>query len=274
MSRTRVTRTTPLPVDPHARGLHQGAAPMHTHFLPPWLLLLFLTACASTPAVPPSRDAYVLAEDVRVQRIAPGVWLHVTTGNVGGDLIPANGLLVEDGDTSLLVDTGWTPRHSEMLLTWARDTLHRPVRAALVTHFHDDRTGGIPTLAAQGIPVHAREDTARRAAAEGNPVPSQRLSDAQDFGPLSVFFPGAGHSPDNLVVLHPASGVLFGGCFIRDTTAKSLGHLEDADVAAWPASFQAAREHFPDARIVVPGHFQPGGPELLDHTAALLHAPR
>ncbi|MHA7633999.1 COR family subclass B1 metallo-beta-lactamase [Corallococcus sp. M7] len=235
-------------------------------------LLLLLTACASTPSVSPSpsQDEFVLAKDVRVRRMAPGVWMHVT--EAGGDWagITANGLLVEDGDASILVDTGWTPEHAQALLTWARDTLHHPVRAAVVTHFHLDRTGGIPTLDAQGIPVHAREDTALRAGKQGNPVPSKRLADAQDFGPLSVFFPGAGHSPDNLVVMHPASGILYGGCFIKDAHAKTLGNLEDADVAAWPESIRREREHFPNARIIIPGHEQPGGPELLDHTEALL----
>ncbi|CAM3741260.1 COR family subclass B1 metallo-beta-lactamase [Corallococcus soli] len=239
--------------------------------LRPCALLLLLTACATTPSVSPtSTDEIVLAEDVRIRRIAPGVWMHMTNAGKEWGFTPANGLLVEDGDTSILVDTGWNPRHAETLITWARDSLRHPVRAALVTHFHMDRTGGIPTLDAQGIAVHAREDTARRATAQGNPVPHQRLSDAQDFGPLSVFFPGAGHAPDNLIVYHPASGILYGGCFIKDAAAKDLGNLEDADTAAWPASLERARAHYPDTRVIVPGHHAPGGPELLVHTEALL----
>ncbi|RKH07148.1 subclass B1 metallo-beta-lactamase [Corallococcus sp. CA053C] len=237
------------------------------------VLLLLLSACASTPPVVASTtatDETVLAEDVRIRRIAPGVWVHVTNADTKWGSTPANGLIVEDGESSILVDTGWNPRHAEALLTWARDTLHHPVRAALVTHFHMDRTGGVPALDAQGIPVYAREDTARRAAAQGNPVPGQRLSDAQDFGPLSVFFPGAGHTPDNLLVFHPATGVLYGGCFIKDASAKDLGNLEDADTAAWPSSLQRARQHYPDARVILPGHNLLGGPELLGHTEALL----
>ncbi|RKG93033.1 COR family subclass B1 metallo-beta-lactamase [Corallococcus terminator] len=234
-------------------------------------LLFLLTACATTPSAPTTpQDEVVLAEDVRIRRIAPGVWMHVTNAGKEWGGTPANGLIVEDGDASILVDTGWNPRQAEALITWARDSLHHPVRAALVTHFHMDRTGGIPTLEAQGIAVHAREDTARRATAQGNPVPRSRLSDAQDFGPLSVFFPGAGHTPDNLLVFHPASGILYGGCFIKDASAKDLGNLEDADTTTWPASLQRARAHYPDARVIVPGHHAPGGSELLDHTEALL----
>nr|WP_239015192.1 subclass B1 metallo-beta-lactamase [Archangium violaceum] len=212
----------------------------------------------------------MLADDVRVQRLAPGVWLHVTLAGEDWGRVPANGLLIEDGESSLLVDTGWNARQAEHLLAWARDTLHRPVRAAVVTHFHVDRTGGVPALTAQGLPVYAREETARLAAERGLPVPAQRIADTQEWGPLSLFFPGAGHARDNLVVWHRDSGLLFGGCFVKEAGAKELGNVADADVSAWPESLERLRQHYPDVRTVVPGHGLPGGPELLTYTQALL----
>lgn len=235
------------------------------------LLLMMNAACASTPgAAPPSRDAYTLAEDVSVRRLAPGVWLHTTLSGEDFGHYPANGLVIEDGEGTLLVDTGWNARHAELLLAWARETLRRPVREAVVTHFHSDRTGGVPALVAQGLAVHGLEATATLAARTGKPVPSGTFRGARALGPVELFFPGAGHSPDNVVVWHRDSGVLFGGCFVKDSAAKDLGNLGDADVAAWPASLERTRERFPGIRVVVPGHGQPGGLELLTHTQALL----
>ena len=244
-------------------------------------LLLLGSACASTPPAPEETtlaasarrqapDEAVLAEDVRVRRIAPGVWLHVTLAGEEWGHVPTNGLLIEDGASSLLVDTGWNVRQAELLLAWAKDALHQPVRAAVVTHFHVDRTGGVPALAARGLPVYASEATARLAAELGRSMPEQRLAETQALGPLEIFFPGAGHSRDNLVVWHAASGVLFGGCLVKEGGARELGNVADADVAAWPASLERARQRFPDVREVVPGHGLPGGPELLTHTQALL----
>ncbi|OJH41719.1 subclass B1 metallo-beta-lactamase [Cystobacter ferrugineus] len=248
-----------------------------------WLLLLLGTACASTPPAPvpgtpaspsvsqPSAsDETVLAEDVRIRRIAPGVWLHVTLAGEDWGRAPSNGLLVEEGDSTILVDTAWNARQTELLLAWAEDTLHRPVRAALVTHSHADRTGGMSALVARGVPVHASEDTARLTAGHGRPAPDQRLPETGTLGPLEVFFPGAGHSRDNLVVWLPAHRLLFGGCFVKDERARNLGNVEDADVAAWPASLERVRRRFPEVREVVPGHGLPGGPGLLAHTQALL----
>ncbi|PTL77194.1 subclass B1 metallo-beta-lactamase [Vitiosangium sp. GDMCC 1.1324] len=241
------------------------------------ILLVLLTACASSRPTPstetrpaaPSEET-VLADDVRVQRLAPGIWLHVTLAGEDWGRTPANGLLIEDGESSLLVDTGWNAKQAEHLLAWARDTLHRPVRAAVVTHFHIDRTGGVPALEARGVPVYARAETAKLASEHGQPVPAQRIADTKDLGPLSFFFPGAGHARDNLVVWHRASGLLFGGCFVKDADAHNLGNVADADVPAWPQSLERVRQRYPDVRTVVPGHGLPGGLELLTRTQELL----
>ncbi|MFY2556189.1 subclass B1 metallo-beta-lactamase [Corallococcus terminator] len=242
-------------------------------------VLMLAPACTSTPGRPASTVAapdtspseYTLTEDISVRRIAPGVWVHTTLSGPDFGHYPANGLVIEDGAESLLVDTGWNPSQAENLLAWAKDTLGKPVRAAVATHFHSDRTAGIPVLAARNIPVYGLEDTVKLSMARGRPAPTETFSGARTLGPVELFFPGAGHAPDNIVVWHRGSGVLFGGCFVKDGGAKDLGNVEDADLAAWPASLERTKERFPEARIVIPGHGAPGGPELLVHTRNLIH---
>ena len=93
-------------------------------------------------------------------------------------------------------------------------------------------------------------------------------------GGIEVFYPGAGHTPDNVVVAVPRAGILFGGCLIRPAGAQNLGNTTDADVAAWADSVRAAAARYPAARLVVPSHGVPGGRGLLDHTIALADAAR
>mgnify|MGYP001028369821 FL=1 len=57
---------------------------------------------------------------------------------------------------------------------------------------------------------------------------------------------------------------------IAEMAAQNAGNLSDAVPAAWPATLDSLLVRFPDARIVVPGHGAPGGPELIRHTKALL----
>jgi anthranilate synthase/aminodeoxychorismate synthase-like glutamine amidotransferase len=247
--------------------------------LPLWIcgLLVLGAGCASAhgPATSTEPSAqgqgeYRLAEDVSVRRLAPGVWLHTTLGGEAYANYPANGLVVEEGESALLVDTGWNPQQAERLMRWAQEELRRPVRAAVVTHSHNDRAGGISALLARGLPVYGLEETSRLAAAHGEPVPSHTFSETLSLGPLELFFPGAGHARDNIVVWYPRGRVLFGGCFIKAAAAQDLGNVADADTTAWPASLGRAQARFPEVRIVVPGHGEVGGPELLKHTQQLL----
>jgi metallo-beta-lactamase class B len=247
-----------------------------------WMLLSLSVACTASQrlaAEPPEaapqarsegQSEYVLADDVSVRRIAPGVWVHTTLGSEAFGRYPANGLIIEDGDGSLLVDTAWNPEQAERLLTWAQEELRRPVRAAVVTHFHSDRTGGVAALVARGLPVYGQEETPRLAKANGDSAPSHTFKEAQRLGSLELFFPGPGHASDNIVVWHRDSGVLFGGCFVKDGAAKNLGNVADADTSAWPGSLDRTRARFPATRIVVPGHGLPGGPELLTYTQELI----
>jgi metallo-beta-lactamase class B len=80
---------------------------------------------------------------------------------------------------------------------------------------------------------------------------------------------GPGHTVDNIVAWIPAKRVLFGGDLVRARNARNLGNTAEADVKSWPKTLKKVKETFPDAKIVVPGHGQPGAMELIEHTVSL-----
>jgi metallo-beta-lactamase class B len=87
---------------------------------------------------------------------------------------------------------------------------------------------------------------------------------------LRVYYPGEGHTRDNVVVWFPGKKILFGGCFIKSLDAKGLGNIADANLDQWPNSVRTLDSIFSDARLVIPGHQSSGGKELLRHTLDLL----
>jgi len=82
--------------------------------------------------------------------------------------------------------------------------------------------------------------------------------------------PGPGHTVDNIVTWIAAEKVLFGGCLVKAGTAKTLGFTAEADLAAWPATLARVKNRFPSARLLVPGHGDPGGWELAENTLKLI----
>jgi metallo-beta-lactamase class B len=230
------------------------------------------------PDVPPGfavPDMRMIAAGVYVAQIAPGLWVHTTVGKLDdGSPYAANGALVEEGTHSILVDAGWNDQQAIALADWATTTLKHPIARVYVTHFHSDRVGGAAALEQRHIPVYAipatieLDRTTHQPAIPDHtlPVPSAPASIASD---ALIFFPGAGHTRDNVVVYFPTARVLFGGCFIKDSKATSLGNVADADITAWPASLDRTEAAFPQMATVIPGH-GPMDPHSLTHTRELL----
>src|SRR4030095_7202882 len=58
------------------------------------------------------------------------------------------------------------------------------------------------------------------------------------LGPVELYYPGAGHTRDNITVWHQETRTLFGGCLLRATTDKSIGNRPDADMTAYPGTIE------------------------------------
>ncbi len=54
--------------------------------------------------------------------------------------------------------------------------------------------------------------------------------------------------------------------------AAGLGNTADADPAEWPKTLENVLKSYPSAKIVIPGHGNPGGIDLIRHTLDLLTA--
>ncbi len=208
-------------------------------------------------------------------RLSAHVWMHTTTHVLDGvGFYPANGAIVVHGDEATLIDTGWNDRDATAILAAWERTRQPAIRRALATHFHADRTGGIGALARRGIPTYGNPLTIGLAIDAKVPVP-RPLHDVQKrpqrFGGLEVFYPGEGHTLDNVVAWIPSDAVLFGGCLLKSITEDDLGYLGDANVGAYAATTENVARAYPRARHAIPGHGTIAGTPLA-HTIALARA--
>lgn len=230
------------------------------------------------PALGVALAAGLQASEVKleVKPLADGVWLHTSQQTVTGwGLVPSNGLIVREDDHVVVVDTAWGAEPSRALLAWIDRELKLPVARLIVTHFHADRLAGWEVFAERGARIVVSEQTL--ALAKVTPtkafetyrlLPGEKRPD----GALEIFYPGPAHAPDNVVVWVSAAKLLAGGCAVRAAVSGGLGNLSDASVADWPASIARVQAAYPEAKLVLPGHGEHGGAELLAHTRELAEA--
>ncbi|SHO64544.1 subclass B1 metallo-beta-lactamase [Algoriphagus zhangzhouensis] len=213
------------------------------------------------------------SEILKIEKIAPNTYRHISylqTDSFGK--VECNGMVVVSNGEAIVIDTPVDDASSKELIEYVEEELKSKIIAVIPTHFHEDCTGGLLEFQASWIPSYANIMTHNLAASHQLPIPQERFDKTKTFHvggeELLVEFFGEGHTIDNVVAYFPKDQVLFGGCMIKAKGA-SEGFLGDANVEAWPVTVAKVKERFPDLKLVVPGHGQAGGVELLDYTIQL-----
>ncbi len=211
---------------------------------------------------------------VELSKVNDTIWVHTTYVNYNGSRTPSNGLVVISTDGLILVDTPWNNEQMKELIKLSEEIFHKEFTIAVITHAHGDRIGGIDTLLENKVDVRSTGLTANEAELFGYQQPQTKLDDEPVFtiGEIEVetYYPGEGHSIDNITVWFPQYKVLFGGCLIKSLESEDKGNVADANVKEWPDSIKKVQEKYHDADIVVPGHGKWGSIDLLEHTLNLV----
>jgi len=216
-----------------------------------------------------------VSEDIELIPLSPKAYIHVSVSEIKGfGKVSSNGLVLMDNGQAFLFDTPVTNEQTETLVTFIADSLHANVSGFVPNHWHGDCMGGLNYLDKHGVKSYASQITIDIAKKEGLPLPKQDFKDSLSLKlnntEIDCYYLGGGHSTDNIVIWIPSEKILFAGCMVKDLQSKTLGNLSDANVEEWPETIQRVINKFPSAEIVIPGHGQIGGKELLRHTQKLL----
>ncbi|PKK36364.1 subclass B1 metallo-beta-lactamase [Siphonobacter sp. SORGH_AS_0500] len=215
---------------------------------------------------------------LEVSQLQKDVYVHVTYGIYQNQAIPSNGLIVNTKEGVVLIDTGWDTKadtdNTRQILHWVDQHLHQPVKLCIVTHSHDDRVGGISELKKAGVRVISTPLTAQKSIKEGYESPEAILPSDTSFTigkvPFRCYFPGEGHTSDNIVVWLPSYKILHGGCLVKSVATFGMGNIADANLKEWGKSMKRLMQAFGSPRWVIPGHDTWGDHKALEHTFHLV----
>ncbi len=220
------------------------------------------------------RSASDTSDSVELTKINDNIWVHTTYTDYNGSRTPSNGVIALSSKGLILIDTPWNNAQTEELIKLTKSVFKKDIALAVITHAHADRIGGIDTLLNNKIDVRSTKLTVTEAEKNGYQKPEPTLDTQPNisFGDinLEVFYPGEGHTVDNVTVWFPQYKVLFGGCLIKSLDAKDKGNTSEANTVMWPASAKKVLEKYPDSEVVIPGHGEWGNINLIRHTIELV----
>ena len=187
-------------------------------------------------------------------------------------LLDANAVLFIEGKDAYLIDTPWNASDMPDLMSWI-EKKNLTLKKALITHSHEDRSAGISYLNKHNIPTYSSLKTKELLKRDEFALTKYTFTQ-EEFsffpGRIEVYYPGPGHTEDNLTVWFPTENILMGGCILRDEHTDTLGWIGDANLKHWHHSVQNIFNRYAAAIKVIPGHGSVGTTDsVIQHTLNL-----
>ncbi|MBZ4044343.1 subclass B1 metallo-beta-lactamase [Flavobacterium hibisci] len=207
---------------------------------------------------------------LQISHLAGGFYIYKTFHDYKGTLVSANGMYLVTGKGVVLFDAPWDETQYQPLLDSIKAKHNKNVVMYFATHSHEDRAGGLNFYRQKGIKTYTIKATDQILKIENKKKAEFIIPNDTTFTvgqhTFEVYYPGKGHTPDNIVVWFDKEKVLYGGCFVKSTEAKDLGYLGDADVKEWEKSIQKVQAKFKNPFYIIPGHDDWTNKESLKHT--------
>ena len=215
-----------------------------------------------------------VSKDIELIKISDNAYMHVSYTELPSyGRASANGFIYINGEEAFLFDSPWNDSLTADLYSWITDSMKLKIVGFIPNHWHVDCMGGLNFLLKQKIESFASQMTIDIAKSKNLTIPAHGFSDSLQLQLgdkiIKCYYLGAAHSLDNIVVWIPSEKILFAGCIVKNLYSKDLGNTADGDLTAYPKTIDKLMNKFPTTAIVIPGHGQLGGFELLEHTKTL-----
>ena len=226
-------------------------------------ITIFLFSLANSFAQTPDSS-------LKITHLSGDFYVYITYNLYKGNRIPANGMYLVTNDGVVMFDTPWDTTQFQPLLDSIMMRHHKKVIMCISTHFHDDRTGGLEYYRQQGIKTYTSKQT--------DDLSKERAKKRAEFliykdstfnaGQYSfqTYYPGGGHTADNIVIWFEKEKILYGGCLIKSVEDDDLGYLGDASIKDYATSVQHVQEKCKNPKFVIPGHNDWTNIRSLEHT--------
>jgi metallo-beta-lactamase class B len=147
------------------------------------------------------------------------------------------------------------------------------VTLCIATHWHSDRTDGLEYYKQQGIKTYTTLLT-DKLSKENNKKRAEFLMTKDSIfnvGQYSfeVYYPGEGHTVDNIVVWFSKEKILYGGCLIKGAAAENLGYLGDANAAEYETTLKKVQKKCRNPKFIIVSHHDWNNINSLKHSIKL-----
>lgn len=220
-------------------------------------------------------SAQKINDEIELIHVKDSIYIHKTWFDFPGfGKFPSNGLVFIKNGKALLIDTPVTNDQTKILYEYLKNKMGAKISEVIVCHSHEDCLGGLDFLHSKEISSISCNLTKNKCEELKRSIPIHSFSETMissfEGEGLILDHPGGGHTEDNIVVYFAKSKVLFGGCLVKENDSENLGNIKEAVTEEWDLTVQKVLDRYSDVEVIIPGHGEHGGKELLTHTIELV----
>ena len=210
---------------------------------------------------------------LKISHLTGDFYVYTTYNTYEGSQIPANGMYIVTNTGVVLFDTPWDTTQFQPLIDSIKLRHNSSVTLCIATHWHSDRTEGLEYYKQQGIKTYTTFLT-NELSKKNNKKRAELLMHNDTIFHLGqysfeVYYPGEGHTIDNIVVWFSKEKILYGGCLIKGAEAENLGYLGDANVSEYETTLKKVQKKCPDPKFIIVSHHDWNNKNSLRHSIKL-----
>jgi metallo-beta-lactamase class B len=214
--------------------------------------------------------AQVTNSDLQITHLTGDFYIYTTYNLYKGEKIPANGMYLVTASGVVLFDSPWDTTQFQPLLDSIKRKHKKSVTLCIPTHFHDDRTAGLTYFRQQGIKTYttlltdelSKKNNKKRAEFQ---ITKDTVFNLGKYA-FEIYYPGPGHTSDNIVIWFKKEKILYGACLIKSAEDEDLGYLGDANKTEYAATIKNVQKKCQQPKYVIVGHGDWTSVKSLEHT--------
>lgn len=195
---------------------------------------------------------------LKITPLTDNYYIYTTYNWYQGVRIPANGMYLVTDAGVVMFDTPWDSTQFQPLMDSIRFRHGKEVVMVLATHWHSDKTAGLEYYRQRGIKTYTTRATDELSKRNNKKRAEFLMTNDTVFQiggyALETFYPGEGHTTDNIVIWFPREKILYGGCLIKGANDKNLGFLGDGNVKAYESTLKNVQRKFPNPSFIIVAH--------------------
>lgn len=195
---------------------------------------------------------------LKISPLTGDFYIYTTYNTYEESQVPANGMYLVTNDGVVMFDTPWDTTQFQPLLDSIQLKHNKRVVLCFATHWHSDKTAGLEYYRQQGIKTYTTALTDELSKKNNKKRAEFLMTKDTVFhaGQYSfeTYYPGEGHTADNIVIWFKKEKILYGGCLIKGADDETLGYLGDANVRAYEATLKNVQKKCRKPTFIIIAH--------------------